>query len=123
MDHFPAYETIEYHQVYSELIRAARHRGTVTYQELAHVVGLPLKGSYMGREIGKLLGAVAQNEVMQGRPMLSAVAVNVRGEPGEGFFTLAHEFGLLSNAPDMSFWEDQKQQCYDTWQQQFPKNS
>jgi len=38
MQNYPDYETIEYHWVYSELIAAARRRGTVTYQELAHIV-------------------------------------------------------------------------------------
>lgn len=35
MEDYPAYETVDYHLVYSELIRAARQRGMVTYQELA----------------------------------------------------------------------------------------
>lgn len=122
MHEYPDYETVEYHLVYSELIRAARHRGTVTYQELAHVVGLPLRGSYMGKRLGQILGAIARNEVDQGRPMLSAISVTVNGEAGKGFFTLAQEFGLLDgdNEQDMlDFWEDQKKQCYHTWQQKF----
>ncbi len=40
--------TKDYFLIYAELIRAARYRGTVTYQELADFVGLPLRGSYMG---------------------------------------------------------------------------
>lgn len=34
-----------YFLIYAELIRAARYRGTVTYQELADLIGLPLHGS------------------------------------------------------------------------------
>lgn len=124
MENYPDYETVEYHLVYSELIVAARRRGTVTYQELAHVVGLPLVGNYMGSRIGNLLGAVSQNEFNRGRPMLSAVAVTSNGNPGDGFFTLAKELGLLESADketQRAFWLSQKQQLYRIWQQQFHK--
>ncbi len=40
--------TKAYLLIYAELITAARYRGTVTYQELAELVGLPLHGIYMG---------------------------------------------------------------------------
>ncbi len=123
-EHFPDYETVEYHLVYSALINAARYRGTVTYQELAHMVGLPLVGSYMGRQIGNILGAVSQNEAQQQRPMLSALAVAVNGAPGPGFFTLAREMELLNSdhpADQAAFWEDQVRQCYEIWQQKFHK--
>lgn len=124
MDRFPDYEKVEYHLVYSELIHAARKRGTVTYQELAHVVGLPLQGSYMGKRIGEILGAVSQNEVALGRPMLSAVAVNVNGVAGPGFYGLAREWGMLQSedaTEEKAFWQAQKAECYRVWQQQFPK--
>lgn len=122
---YPDYETVEYHLVYSELINAARRRGTVTYQELAHVVGLPLSGNYMGKRIGELLGAVSQNEVSRGRPMLSAIAVTTTGVPGGGFFNYARELGLLSSEgsqAEEAFWEAQQRKIYETWQQKFPKS-
>jgi hypothetical protein len=124
MDNLQDYETIEYHLIYTELISAARHRGTVTYQELAHVVGLPRSGSYMGKRLGGILGAISENEVNHQRPMLSAVAVKVDGKPGEGFYTLARGLGLLdSDHPhdEAAFWEDQMRQCYHMWQQSFAK--
>jgi uncharacterized protein YcfJ len=120
MENYPDYETVEYHLVYSELIKAARHRGTVTYQELAVVAGLPLRGSHMGRRIGNLLGAVSQNEVNHGRPMLSVVGVNVNGYVGDGFFKLARELNLLHDGDDeQAFFEGQRNQCYKIWQQSF----
>lgn len=124
MDRYPDYETVEYHLLYSELIKAARHRGTVTYQELALVVGLPLTGNYMGKRLGEILGAIFQNEYLQNRPLLSAVAVTTNGRPGGGFFRLAYELGLIdSDDPERhhAFWEDQVMQCYETWQQRFSK--
>ena len=122
MENNSDYETVEYHLVYSELVRAARHRGTVTYQELAHVVGLPLSGNYMGSRIGDILGTISENEVNQGRPMLSAIAVGVNGKAGGGFFSWARELGLIDNdnsEDEQDFWEDQVQQIYDLWKQKF----
>jgi hypothetical protein len=121
MENYPDYETVEYHLIYAELIHAARHRGTVTYQELAHVVGLPITGSHMGRRIGNLLGAVSVNEVNQQRPMLSAVAVKVDGTSGEGFYSLARQLQLLKTEDAEAFWKDQTEQCYAIWQQKFAK--
>lgn len=34
----------EYALVYTQLISAAKYRGTVTYQEIAQIMGLPLIG-------------------------------------------------------------------------------
>jgi len=120
----PDYETVDYHLVYSALVNAARFRGTVTYQELAHMVGLPLVGSHMGRRLGNILGTISQNEVEHGRPMLSALAVKVSGIAGDGFFAFAGDMGLLhsdESADQETFWEDQKRQCYEIWQQKFHK--
>ena len=124
MDRYPDYETVEYHLIYSELIQAARHRGTVTYQELALVVGLPLTGNYMGKRLGEILGAISQNEYLENRPMLSALGVTTNGKPGGGFFKLAHEFGLIDSDDSErhhAFWETQVRQCYEIWQQRFSK--
>jgi hypothetical protein len=124
MENYPDYESIEYHLVYSELIKAARNRGTVTYQELAHVVGLPLSGSYMGKRLGEILGAVSQNEFNYKRPMLSAIAVNVGGKVSDGFFVIAVELGLLkSDEPQerQAFLAKQRQEIYEIWKQRFHK--
>jgi hypothetical protein len=122
MDNYPDYETVEYHLIYSELIKVARHRGTVSYQSLAILVGLPTQGSYMGKRLGQLLGAVAENETDHGRPMLSALAVNVQGSVSEGFFTLARELNLLQEYDDPDvFLAEVRFQCYETWQPTFYK--
>ena len=76
--------TPKYFFVMAELVRAAQYRGVTTYQDLAVILGLPQKGSHMGREIGLVLGEIAEDEVTAGRPMLSAVAVSVSGRPGPG---------------------------------------
>ncbi len=108
--------TKEYALVYNELITAARYRGTFTYQEIAQIMGLPLSGNHMSNQIGWMLGEITRDEVLNGRPMLSAIAVNVHGKPGPGFFPIAKELGNLKEDEDESnFWQTECKAVYDTW--------
>lgn len=114
--------TVVYHLVYSELIQAARFRGLTTYQAIAQIMGLPLQGSHMGREIGQMLVEIVENELREGRPMLSAVAVGVSGTPGPGFTGLARTLGKLTSedkAEDMAFWEKEREAVYKAWAREF----
>ena len=110
--------TKEYLLVYTELITAARYRGTVTYQEIAQIMGLPLTGSNMGREVGLILGQISEDEVQNGRPLLSAIAVNVSDQASEGFYKLARSLGKLQSdvkEQEVIFWEKERKAVYDTW--------
>jgi hypothetical protein len=114
--------TKEYGLIFAELVVAARHRGTVTYQELAELVGLPTHGTHMGVEIGGYIGAISEDEVSHGRPMLSAIVVNVEGKPGIGFYSLARQLGKLKSehpADEEAFFESEKKAVYQTWQRSF----
>jgi len=116
------YETREYHLAYSKLIEAARNRGTVTYQELADVMDKIPHGSHLAQTSGGMGGAINLNEHLHGRPMLSAILVNISGKPGEGFFQLARDLGRLrSNHPadEERFWEEEKRAVYEVWQKSF----
>ena len=114
--------TKEYALVYAELIAAAKYRGTVTYQEIAQILGLPLRGNYMQKEVGWLLGEISDDEVANGRPMLSAIAVGVSCNPGAGFFTLAKELGKLKDDDEQGFWESERQAVYETWKVELKKS-
>ena len=117
--------TKDYFLIYAELIRAARYRGTVTYQELADLIALPLQGNYMGAELGGYLGAISEDEVkLYGRPMLSAIAVTLNGRPGGGFYAYAKDLGKLASdhsADQQAFWEAERKAVYTTWQKSFDK--
>ncbi len=118
--------TKEYLLTYYELISTAQHRGTTTYPDLAAIMGLPLRGNYMQSQVGWILGEISEDEVNQGRPMLSAVVVGVNsGEPGEGFFTLAKQLGLLQDETKegrLHFWREQRDAVYKTWRREpYPK--
>jgi hypothetical protein len=109
-------DTSEYYIAYSIMINAAQHQGLATYQEIAQACGLPTSGSYMGGEIGDLIGDVSRNEISLGRPMLSAVVVGVSGKPGPGFQTWAKELGAMQEDEDWEeFWRSECQKIYDTW--------
>ncbi len=110
--------TKEYYLIHSELITAARYKGTITYQEIAQIIGLPLRGGHMAAEIGHLLGEISEDEFNAGRPMLSSIAVNVQRFPGPGFFKLARSLGKLSEESKQAendFWEEESEAVYGTW--------
>jgi len=108
--------TTKYVHVLGELVRAAQYRGVTTYQDIALIMGLPLTGNHMSREVGIVLGEVAEDEVAAGRPMLSAVAVGVGGKPGSGFYGLAKSLGLLADDDDPEqFLLDQRAAAYEAW--------
>ncbi|HXZ14074.1 MAG TPA: hypothetical protein VEG64_16935 [Candidatus Sulfotelmatobacter sp.] len=115
--------TGEYFLVFNELVKAAQHRGTVTYQELAHLIGLPIIGDHMANELGQCLGAISRAQNDSRRPMLTAVAVTVNGLPGDGFFKLAKELNKYSGSEDREqrrvFWESEVRLVYDLWQRKF----
>lgn len=111
-------QTKEYHLIYAELITAARYQGVITYQYIAKIMGLPLQGNYMGLEVGRILGAISEEEVKNGRPMLSAVAVGVSGEPGGGFYALARQLDYDFDEDKKSqrkFWQGELKEVYNTW--------
>src|SRR5260370_32233316 len=115
--------TGEYFLVFNALVQAARSRGTVTYQELADLIGFPIIGDYMGTELGHLLGEISEDQDHLKRPMLSTVAVKVDGLPGTGFFDLAKKLGKYSGGDDKKeqhrFWEAETDRAYDLLQRRF----
>ena len=117
--------TTDYIRVLAELVHAAEYRGVTTYQDLAVIMGLPLQGSYMGKETGHILGEISEDEVSADRPMVSAVAVSVSGKPGPGFFGLAKELRRFSGGPadEESFWRQELEAVYETWKRPLHKPS
>jgi len=111
-----------YVHVLAELVKAAQYRGLTTYQDVAVIMGLPLKGSNMGRQIGEILGEIVEDEVSAGRPMLSAVIVGVSGRPGAGFFNFAKEIGRMeANQGEEEFWRQEREAVYAAWRRPLPK--
>lgn len=114
--------TTTYFHVMAELVRAAQYGGLTTYQDVAVIMGLPTWGSHMGSQVGQVLGEISDDEAAAGRPMLSAVAVNVEGKAGPGFFTLARDLNRLSDADsEPEFWERECRAVYVAWKRPLPR--
>jgi hypothetical protein len=113
--------TTKYIHVLAELVRAAQYHGVTTYQDIAVIMGLPQTGIHMGSEIGQILGEISEDEVRAGRPMLSAVAVNVSGKAGPGFFGLAVQLRRMSSADEAEFWKSELEAVYGAWRRPLPK--
>jgi hypothetical protein len=106
----PISEICRYSTGYQFLKRAAAQGRYVTYKRLAMLIGLPISGNYMAREVGLLCGEISDWMDDQGLPMLSAIVL--RGDtqmPGKGFVTLAVSLGRLHNGTSLHvkrrFWE------------------
>lgn len=94
--------------VLAELIASASTRSYLPYDRLASLMRLPKSGEHTARELGIMLGEISEDEVDAGRPMLSAIAVGATGKPGNGFYTLAFQLGVLrAGADEHLFWQQQ----------------
>lgn len=114
--------TTELHLIYAELIQAARYRGQTTYQRIAQIGGLPMSGNAMSSATGQILGLIVDQEIAEGRPMLSAVCVGVSGKPGEGFYALAKQLNRFqddSKEAREAFWLGELEAVYDAWAVKF----
>ena len=106
----------EFLLVYCALIQAARMRKLVYYKQVWRCLDIPAAGNHYAREVGQVLGEVSEDEHEAGRPMLSAIAVNEAGFPGQGFFTLARRLGKLHEGmPENEFLEAERQLVYAEW--------
>jgi hypothetical protein len=108
----------EYFLVWAKLICVAHDKQTITYGQLAPLAGLISGGNNFAVEIGHLLGEISEDEHNAGRPMLSAIAVNLKGMPGGGFFNLARLLGRLASKtkPDeINFWNNEVTAIHNYW--------
>lgn len=114
--------TTTYFRVYAALVNAAECRGLLTYQEIAQIMGLPLSGNHMGREVGNMIGVISEDEIAYGRPMLSAIVVGVNGKPGDGFYDWASKLGRFEGEGKEArerFWQQEREAVYETWKKTF----
>jgi len=95
--------------------------GVTTHQDIAIIMGLPMSGSHLGKEVGWILGEISEDETIVGRPMLSAVAVGVNGKAGPGFYALARDLERLTKEDDDAvFCEQERLAAYTAWKRPLP---
>lgn len=110
--------TAQYILLYRELVTAALYRGTISYMDVARIIGITQTGHHMASEVGHILGEVSEDESNAGRPMLSALAVSSTGQPGAGFYSLARDLELLQSDAEeekLRFWNQQRAAVYSKW--------
>ena len=107
--------------LYGELVRLARARLLATYSDVSPLLGLSMENQQDREEIARLLGEIVEFEHGEGRPMLTALIVH-RGNdnnPGEGFFSIAHDLGLYNGRRDLmsrlTFWVNQVTSVHNHW--------
>lgn len=110
------------HDVYEYLKQVAREERTVTYTEIAQMVGLNMQSQLDRSELGEILGAISTHEHRQNRPLLSVVTVfSNEGIPSNDFFNLAKKLGKFSGSTEMekiTFFANELKAAYEYWQSQ-----
>lgn len=107
--------------LYDELVRLARARSLAAYSDVSPLIGLSMENERDRDEIARILGEIAVHEHSEGRPMLTALIIH-RGNdnnPGEGFFSIAHELGIYNGRRDqiarLTFWTNQVTDVHNHW--------
>lgn len=107
--------------LYSELIRLAQTRRLLSYSDVSPLVNLSMDIDADRQEIARLLGEIAIHERDHDRPMLTSLIVH-RGNdnnPGEGYFSIAQEFGFFDGSRDpiarLTFWSNQVTLVHNHW--------
>ncbi len=106
-------------ELYNRLVEVAKTKGTITYSEVAQMVGLDISSPDDRREISRLLCEISKYENKSNRPLLSAVVVRqANGMPGWGFFNLAIELNLYAGNDNATYFENELKKVHDYWSNQ-----
>ena len=98
------------------LIELARRRGITNYTEAGRWVGLDMSWEVARIQIAQLLDIINEDEVIQGRPMLSALVIyKDEGRPGSGFFKCARGLGKLVGNDEDGFWANEVKAVHKWW--------
>jgi hypothetical protein len=101
--------------VHATLVRAARARTTVTYGELGRLADLAADSPDDMKILGLLLDTIADHESGEGRPLLTAVAVeDESAAPAARFFRHARHRGARE-ADDAALLAAERARVYDHW--------
>jgi hypothetical protein len=110
----------ELHEHLQALARAESE--PISYTEAGHFVNLTMDNPDHRTKIGHILDDINQAERAQGRPLLSALVVHGDGEhrglPGDGFFKLARQWGLLKghkSTDELFFYAEELKRVYAYW--------
>lgn len=91
--------TDEHLRIKEVLIKVAKRKSIINYTDLVKQSGvrLDMSNPHDRGVLGNILGDISWNEVKEGRPMLSSVAIHAGDfKQGGGFFDLAEELYSIS---------------------------
>ena len=103
------------------LIKVAKRKSMINYTDLLKQSGvhLDMSNPHDRGVLGNLLGDISWNEVQEGRPMLSSVALHAGDfKQGGGFFDLAEELysiSLPSADAELKFGMDEMNKTHEFW--------
>jgi len=108
--------------VYDRLVDVARKGKTVSYCDIAALLGLDVSDPKDRSEIMRVLDDISYKENAEGRPLLSAVAVlSEIGYPGKGFFLLARELEANDFSDERSFYYYELKRVHEYWKNRTPQ--
>lgn len=104
--------------VYDVLVTKAKAGKTVTYGEIAPMVGLDMALADDRNQMADILREIALHEHEAGHPLLTAVVVHAQDpcEPGPGFFKLAKELNLMQGSGQSAYFWAELQRVFEYWQ-------
>ena len=103
--------------LYQRLADAAKRQELLAYGDLKKLLGLDMDNPNDRKRIGEMLGEISRYEVLEGRPMLSAVVWHKdMSGPGRGFFNLGTELGRVRGGEDeLAFATRELDATYAVW--------
>ena len=103
-------------EIYDRLREVARNQTYTTYTDIALFANLDMSVVADRDKISGLLEDIARHEQAAGRPMLTAVVIHeLDNLPGNGFFTIAQEFGRFDESDRLRFWIDALNEVHVFW--------
>jgi len=106
--------------VHNRLVRLARARRTVSFREIASLVGTDARSRTSQSRTSKVLSEISVYEHSHARPMLSALVLDREGgSPGPEFFVLARTLGRYSGedeGSDRRFLAAEIKSVWDHWE-------
>ena len=102
--------------LYCRLLEVAKAHCTITYREVAELVGLGLGKAEHRADLSKILRTISLHEQEHGRPLLSAVVVSEATDfPGRGFFWMLESLGVSVSDNQEELFERELGRVHQHW--------